>query len=147
MTVEESVLIDAPIDRVWKTFTDLSCWEEWNSILQDVRSQNDRLAEPGDRFTCKVRPFSFRIEFESEIEEVVPHRRVVWRGERFGITGRHSFEFSEEEGGRVRVTSREGFNGPTTAVAGLLFPWKRIREMTRSLLESLKYEAESLGPI
>jgi len=147
MTVEESIFIDAGMERVWQTFTELACWEEWNTVLLEVRSQGNRLAGTGDRFTCKVRPFAFGIQFESRVEEIVPQRRVVWRGQRFGITGRHVFEFVQENTGGVRVNSRETFEGPVTAVAGLFFPWKRIREMTASLLEDLKNECESLGPL
>jgi len=147
MTVEESLLIEASLERVWETFTNLTCWEDWNTVLKDVRSAGKNVMEPGERFRCRIRPFVFGIEFESRIEEVVPYERVVWRGERFGISARHAFEFTTVGSNRVRVTSRETFEGPTTLMAGLLFPWGRIRELTVAMLEDLKLESQALGPI
>ncbi|MGW8323449.1 MAG: SRPBCC domain-containing protein [Thermodesulfobacteriota bacterium] len=147
MTVEESVQIEASLERVWDTFTNLTCWKDWNTVLEDVLPEGRSVMETGGRFRCRIRPFVLGIEFESRIEEVIPYSRVVWQGERFGISARHAFEFTTTEANRVRVTSRETFEGPTTLVAGLLFPWRRIRELTVAMLEDLKLESQTLGPL
>jgi len=147
MTVEESILIEASLERVWDTFTDLTCWKDWNTVLQDVLPVTRSIMEKGGRFRCRIRPFVLGIEFESRIEEIIPYSRVVWRGERFGISARHAFEFTAAGLNSVQVTSRETFEGPTTLVAGLLFPWRRIRRLTVAMLEDLKIESETLGPV
>jgi uncharacterized membrane protein len=34
MVIEESVHINAPLDKVWTLFTDLACWQDWNSVMK-----------------------------------------------------------------------------------------------------------------
>jgi uncharacterized protein YndB with AHSA1/START domain len=53
MIIEESIFINAPIDKVWQTFTDLTCWRQWNSVLnvtteQAYKKRKDvQLCDPG----------------------------------------------------------------------------------------------------
>ena len=141
MVIEESVLINAPLDRVWNTFTDLTCWVNWNSVLKDVSSGHTTL-QKGGTFSCSLRPFLFSVSFEPYIEEVIPNERVVWIASKFGIFARHEYLFQRFED-RVRVTSRETFQGITIENMKFLFPEWRIRELTRSLLEDLRAASES----
>lgn len=141
MVIEESILIRGSIGKVWKTFTDLTCWADWNTVLRDV-SGKDVCIQEGARFRCCLRPFVFPVYFEPEIEEVVPFRKIAWRGRKFGILARHEYLFAETENG-VLVTSREVFSGQTITMAGPVFPEWRIKELTVSLLRDLKKEVEA----
>jgi hypothetical protein len=141
MVIEESILILAPPEKVWQTFSDLSRWEDWNTVLKDVSAADSRI-ERGGRFRCSIRPFFLPVRFEPVIEEVVPREKVVWTGSRYGITARHEFLFARQEKG-VLLVSRETFSGITVESAPVLFPVQRIRELTRLLLKDLKEAAES----
>ncbi len=140
MVVEQSVFIRSGLDRVWKLFTDLTCWAEWNSVLRDVQG-SEVCVEQGMTFKCCIRPFSVPVTIEPKIEEVVPLKKVVWKGEKFGITARHEYLFEEHEGG-VRVTSREVFTGAGITASGRLFPKGEIEDLTIRLLDDLKTAAE-----
>jgi len=141
MVIEESILINAPVDAVWKHFTDLTCWVNWNSILRDVTTEHDSI-QKGGTFSCSIRPFVFPVSFESFIEEVVPYERVVWSGSKYGIFARHEFFFRGVEG-QVQVISREEFKGITIENMKFIFPAGRIRELTKSMMKDLKKAAES----
>jgi hypothetical protein len=140
MVIEESVHIDAPLERVWKTFTDLTCWQDWNSVMKDVSSGSQSI-EKGEAFRFCLRPFFFHVNIEPFIEEVIPNKLVVWAGSKFGIFARHEF-FFEGAGEGTTVKSMESFKGMTVDTMPLIFPEKVIREMTRTLLMDLKKAAE-----
>jgi len=142
MVIEEELLINAPLEKVWKTFTDLTCWVNWNSVLKDVSTDHDSI-QKGETFSCSLRPFIFPVHFETFIEEAALYERVVWSGSKFGIFARHEFIFEKIEDS-VRVTSRETFKGITMENMKLIFPAWRIRELTKSLLTDLKEASENV---
>lgn len=140
MIIEESVLIDANIEKIWKTFTDITCWADWNTVASRAASGSGRIEE-GAKFTFCLRPFSVPIMIEPKIEEIVPREKVVWTSTRFGIFSRHEFLFQELANG-VLVTSRETFRGLPLLLGGLAFPESTVREMTVVMLNDLKKAAE-----
>lgn len=140
MLVEESVIIDAPLQKVWDTFTDLTCWADWNTVLKDVSPPSSHM-EKGSSFTCSIRPFLFPIHIKPKIEEVIPLEKVVWTGKKYGVTSRHEFQFSKTPEG-VRVTSTEELDGSPGGKLGIMFTHGKVTEMTKKLLKDLKEEAE-----
>ncbi len=140
MKIEESVLINADIRKIWKTFTDLNCWVDWNTVATNASSGSGRIEE-GEKFTFCLRPFTVPIVLEPKIEEVVPREKVVWSGTKFGIFSRHEFLFQQAVNG-VLVTSRETFRGLPLLLSGLTFPESTVRELTVGMLNDLKRAAE-----
>jgi hypothetical protein len=140
MLIEESVLINADLKDIWKTFTDLTCWADWNTVAGKVASDSGRIEE-GERFAFCLRPFSVPIMIEPKIEEVVPREKVVWTGTKFGIFSRHEFLFQQVANG-VLVTSRETFRGLPLLFGGAAFPESTVRELTVGMLKDLKKAAE-----
>jgi len=141
MVIEESIFINATVEKVWHTFTDLTCWVNWNSVLKDIAAENPSI-QKGNTFTCSIRPFVFPVKFESFIEEVVPNERVVWSGSTYGIFARHVFVF-QRTGDLVQVLSTETFKGITIENLKFIFPGWRIRELTQSFLKDLKKASET----
>ncbi len=140
MVIEESVYINASLNKVWALFTDIACWRDWNSVMKDVSSGSPSI-EKGGAFKFCLRPFIFPVNVEPFVEEVIPNKLVVWIGSKFGIFGRHEF-FFEESGGGAIVRSRESFRSIAVNSMPLIFPERVIREMTRKLLMDLKEAAE-----
>lgn len=141
MVIEESITVSASPDQVWKTFTDLTCWADWNTVMKEL-STDSVSVEKGETFKFCIRPFMFPVCLELFIEEVIPKKLLVWSGSKFGIFARHEFVFKESEK-KVIVISRESFVGITLDNMSLIFPEKRIRKMTKSLLRDLKKAAEN----
>lgn len=141
MIVEESVYIDADVRKVWETLTDLTCWAGWNTVLRDVGERTPRIAERTS-ISCTLRPFIVPLSLKLEIEEVMPYKRIVWRGRKYGLAARHEYLFSPKGRG-VTVISREDFSGLPVLFGGLFFPKARIRQLTRTLLADLKKAAEA----
>jgi hypothetical protein len=140
MIIEEAILIRAPVEKVWEIFTDLSCYNEWNTVMENPSAEYPHMRE-GMKFRCALRPFAFPVFIEPFIAEFIPRGKIVLTGSKFGITARHDFIFAGSEQGTT-VTSRESFGGITFLVFGFIFPSWRIRELTRALLNDLKKAAE-----
>jgi hypothetical protein len=140
MVIEESVLIEAGMDRVWRIFTDLACWRDWNRTARQVSSVSGRIEE-GERFRFRLRPFNLPVNIDPVIDEVVEHERVVWSGSRFGIYSRHEFLFRQIDGG-VLVTSREEFRGIPLRMGGRPLTGKVARGLVVKMLQELKKACE-----
>ncbi|GAB4388652.1 MAG: hypothetical protein Kow0025_09200 [Thermodesulfovibrionales bacterium] len=140
MVVEESVVIDAKMEKVWDTFTDLSCWRDWVRAAEVEAGEGERIEE-GKTLKLCFRPFSFPVHIEPRVEEVAPHRRVVWSGQKYGVASRHEFVFEQTPKG-VRLTSRETFEGPADGAWRAVFPEGKVRQITASILRDIKEAAE-----
>ena len=140
MVIEEAVLINADINKIWKTFTDLTCWADWNSVARDAASDSGGLRE-GERFSFCLRPFSVPITLKPKIEEVVPAQRVVWTGSKFGILSRHEFLFHQLTDG-VLVTSRKVLRGLRLLFGGHAFTKGMVRKLNIAMLNDLKNACE-----
>ena len=139
--IDEQIHVAAPLERVWQTFTDLTCWQDWNSVLTQVEPKGEAYLLPGGRFRCCIRPYAVPVFFEARIEEVVPLKRVLWTARRLGLQGRHEFLFEPEADG-VRVVSREVLTGFPVLLGGLFFPVGRFKRITSTFLRELKAGAE-----
>lgn len=140
--IEESVRINANIERVWEIFIDLSRWRGWNTVLSVVSPIENGLITEGKSFTCVMRPLVFAVYLEPLAIEVLPCKKVVLSGNKFGIRARHEFLFNGNEE-KTTVTSRETFTGIPPALPGWIFVQWKIKNLTRSMLQDLKHVAEN----
>lgn len=144
MIIKESIHINAPMEKVWQTFTDLTRWTEWNTVMSDVVC-DDRCLIKGKDIICCFRPFLFPVKVNIRIHEVVPFDRVVWTAQKKGLFAFHEF-FFHEEGNGVLVTSKETFSGVLSSAGGILLPEKKIRDLTKTFLKDLKKALEGFRP-
>jgi uncharacterized protein YndB with AHSA1/START domain len=141
MIIEETITIKAPLSRVWNLFHDLTCWADWNTILNDVKSAETCLIE-GGKFSCCIRPYAFPVYFQPKVIEIVPEKKIVWTGRKYWISSLHEFFFEEKIEGTI-IRSREVFSGLPIILGGFLFPRQRLTGLTTSFLEDLKRASEA----
>lgn len=141
MVIEESIIINAPIEKVWDIFTDLTCWKNWCSVIEDVSSDGARLEE-GNSFKCCIRPFDIPVNLEPVVEEIDPMHRIVWSGKKHGVSALHEFTF-QMDGSGVLLTSREAFSGLFMSPLRFLFPKKKLQELSFRMLQEVKTAAEA----
>jgi uncharacterized membrane protein len=143
--MDDDIEIDASLEKVWETFTDLTCWADWNSVLTDVKPSSGTCIEAGGSFTCCVSPYGVPVFFEAKIVEMEPMKRVVWTGARHMVRARHEFLF-RSKGGKVTVSSREVLTGIPLIFGGLFFPAGKFRRIKKNFLEDLRNSAERGAP-
>jgi len=141
MVIEESIIINAPLEKVWDIFTDLTCWKHWCSVIEDVSSDGTRLEE-GNSFKCCIRPFDIPMNLEPVVEEIVPMHRIIWSGKKHGVSALHEFTF-QIDGSGVLLTSREAFSGFFMSPLRFLFPKKKLQELSVRMLREIKTAAEA----
>ncbi len=142
MLIEDSITIHAPMQKVWETFTDITCWDDWNSVLKNVSPDRAEVLTEGGKVKFCIYPFKFPVYFEPVIEEIIPNKKIVWTSGKFGVIARHEFIFKEVEIG-VRVISKESFRGISLKTMSFLFPRSRLKALTVSFLRDLKKAAEA----
>jgi len=140
MIMEESVLIHAPLEKVWDVFVSFSCWADWNRVLTDIRSQSASLTD-GQGFSCSIGPYLFPISISPVVTSVEPRRKIVWTASMYGISSVHEFFFDETSEGVV-IVSRERFTGIPLLFGFGRFMSDKIRQMTVSFLDGLRMAAE-----
>jgi len=141
MVIEESIMVHAPVKRVWDMFVDLTCWADWNRVLTDISASDMCLAD-GSGFRCCMRPYFFTVYFEPKVSEVVPYEKVVWTAAKYGISSVHDFLFEVRPEG-VEIISREKFRGVPILFGAMVFLEDKIRELTVSFLDGLRKAAEA----
>jgi len=140
MIIKESVIIHSTMEMVWRTFTDLTCWTAWNTVMKDV-SSDEKCLTNGKDLKCSFRPFLFPIEVRIKVEEVIPYDRVVWSARKKGLFAFHEFFFRKHEKG-ILVTSKETFTGLLAKASGSLLPVKTMHALTKTFLKDLKKASE-----
>jgi hypothetical protein len=141
MVIEESILIHAKMDKVWETFTNLTCWKEWNTVMENVCTKEQCLSCGGE-ISCCFRPFVFLVKATIRIEDVKPLEHIVWSAKKHGFFARNMFTFQNNEKGII-VTSRETFSGFIVVFFGFLLPKKRMRTLIQTFLKDLKTASEN----
>ena len=142
MIIKASVLINASIDNVWATFTNLTSWKRWNTVLENVSVDMPKELTVGGKLNFCVRPFTVPVRLEAEVEDVLPGKRIVWAARKFGVLAKHEFLFEDSVDG-VKVTSIEKFTGFRLAVAGFGLSKGRLLDLTTLLLDELKKASEN----
>ena len=141
MVIEESIFIHAKMDKVWETFTNLTCWKEWNTVMKDVCTK-EKCLSCGSEISCCFRPLVFLVKATIRIEEVKPYKHIVWSARKKGFSARNIFTFQNNKKGII-VTSRETFSGFIVMFFSFLLPKKRMRTLIQTFLKDLKTASEN----
>lgn len=141
MVIEERILISADLEKTWKVFTDITCWNNWNSVIRDACC-DDQCLDHRTVITCCFRPFSFPIKARIEVEKVIPDEYVAWSVRKKGFLAYHEFLF-QRQGKGILVTSKETFSGLLVSLFKFLLPRKRMHTLASTFLSDLKMASES----
>jgi hypothetical protein len=143
VVIKEVIAIHAPIEKVWNTFTDLTCWRQWNTVIRNVRSEESCLSN-GKEVKCCLRPYVFPIKVRLRVEELIPFELITWSAKKKGLYALHEFIF-EKKDNSVLVTSRETFAGLLSSVSGAFLPKRKMQALTLRFLKDLKKASEEGG--
>ena len=100
----KELLIDAPVEKVWKTQTDIESWPEWQSDISSPVLQGGLTA--GTTFKWKANGLGI----VSTLHTVNPNHEIGWTGVSLGMFAIHNWTFKEQNGGTL-VTTEESLSG------------------------------------
>jgi len=141
ISVSDSVLIDAPVERVYEYMDDPHNHEEVTPSITDVRNV-ERLKNGGKRLEHTYKMAGIGVD--GELEEVEHKENELMRFEMRGeLEGEIKLGFEEEDGG-TRLTYTAEYNIPGRVLEKLVEPFVRRynkREL-RTTLENVKTRLE-----
>jgi hypothetical protein len=142
MVIKEEIEIEAPLTLVWRIFSRMEDWKDWNFVCQDCCYLEGSEMSEGTCFSFVMKPFNFPIKVAPRIVACEPGRKVVWEGTRFGVHAEHTFLFREKKD-RVVLLSVEKFKGPLVFISRLLRVPGRLHRLTQKMLGAIKKQAEA----
>jgi len=128
------ILIDAPVSLVWQVLCNIREWPSWNPAVSVVSVYGEY--EPGTEFQWKADG----VTMISQLQEMVPNRRLVWTGRIPGMRAIHAWEFAEREGGTF-VKSEESADGLMSRLLSRLIA-RMLTNALEKALQSLRQECE-----
>jgi uncharacterized membrane protein len=139
--VEQSVVIDAPIERVWDVIMDPHRLGEWVTIHRSVSDVPAGPLTAGSSFKQQMRLKRVPLEVQWQVESCQPPYEATWIGKAAaGARARISYRLSEIEGS-TRFDYENEFElpaGPLGRVAGRAFNAVSGNHEARKTLEALK---------
>jgi hypothetical protein len=142
MVVNAEVEIRAPRPAVWRVFSQMERWNDWNSVCRGCCYLEGGEMAAGACIAFTVRPLVFPVRVAPRILRCEPEREVVWAGGRWGIRAVHTWRFRDSPAG-TRIESHEEFRGPLIGLARLFDLPGRMHALTLRLLAEIKRQAES----
>jgi len=108
-TIQRSVTIAVPPQRVYETFVDLSTWAHWNPHLRKLTPLSEGRLAPGSRVRVAVKLDRARVW---EVTNIEPGRSFTWESNL--LPGVHVLfdRIAEPEGQGTRATFRIVSSGP-----------------------------------
>lgn len=142
-TVEASIEIAAPPERVWEAISDLESFSRWNPFM--TRAAGELVV--GAQLSITIEPPGGKpMNFKPKVLEVERNRRLRWIGRLLlpGLfDGEHLLEVEPVDGDRARFTQSERFSGILTWLSGKLFT--RTEAGFEAMNAALKERCERSG--
>ncbi|GIH92382.1 SRPBCC family protein [Planobispora siamensis] len=128
-----SLVVGAPVERVWEVMADLASWPSWASGLEIAELGDVR---PGAPFRWRLNGVAIRSRFAV----VAAGRELTWTGVFLGYKAvdRHVLEPLED--GRTRVTVEESLAGP---LLPLFYGERKLRANHERWLSDLRSAVET----
>ncbi len=104
MVARKEIFINASPEAVWKIQSDINGWKNWQTDI--TKSQIDGKLQPDTVFNWTSGGFPVT----STLQEVMPQKRLSWRGKALGSFARHVWIFTPRDGGTL-VTTEESMEG------------------------------------
>lgn len=130
LVFEESTEIPAPISEVYRRWTDLPHFPEFMSTVQEVRPIG------GDRYHWIARMFGTKQEWDAEITDREPLRRIAWRS----ITGPYNagiVSLSELPNNKTDVRVRREYASPNGQMG------QRLDKLTQTTRREMRQELDN----
>jgi hypothetical protein len=124
-TIETSIDIAAPAERVWRMLTDFASFPQWSRFILAIEG----VARAGRRLSVRVDDGGNAMRMRPEVVRCEEEVELRWRGvvgARFLFSGEHSFRLEALPGGGTRFIHSEKFGGILVP-----FVWTTLDTRTR----------------
>lgn len=130
LVFEESTEVNAPISEVYRRWTEFTRFPQFMSNVQEVRPIG------GDRYHWSARIFGVKQEWDAEITEREPQRRIAWRSTN-GAYNAGTVSLTELTGGNTEVRVRLEYTPPGGKVG------QQLDKLTQATKREVKQDLEN----
>jgi uncharacterized membrane protein len=118
MLIKDTIVIDAPVARVWDMTMDIGTWPSISPTMQRVERLDEGELRIGSSARIKQPGQPAAVWTVTRLE---PMRAFVWYARRPGVTMTGGHLLEDLGGGRCRYTLTLEVTGPMSGPTGLLF--------------------------
>lgn len=144
LTIEETILIAAPPDAVWRLLADLHTWRHWWPGCLEAETSDRKTLRDGSEFRLLLKLGWFKSRFRPRVNAATVGKTLVWTGQGAGVTGVHAFYLDPRPNGTF-VRQQERFSGAGVLLFRLLRLDRATQAMFRANLKGLKRMTERGG--
>jgi carbon monoxide dehydrogenase subunit G len=130
LQIEESILIAAPPEVVWKHLAEPRGWRHWWPGCLEAETRDRKTLHDGSELRLALRLGWLTLKFSARVEAATPPRTLLWQGSGGGVTGRHAFYLEARPNGTF-VRQQESFTGAGV----LLFRLARFDAASRKMFQ------------
>jgi uncharacterized protein YndB with AHSA1/START domain len=130
----KEILIHAPVEKVWRTQSDIENWSTWQPDINTAKLDGDLKA--GTTFRWKAQGLSIT----SRLHTVDPNRRIGWTGTAPGMVAIHNWTF-ETHGPNTLAITEESLSGWLTRLMKFFDP-HFLEKSLEATLQRLKNKSE-----
>ncbi|MGE0639566.1 MAG: SRPBCC domain-containing protein [Thermoanaerobaculia bacterium] len=141
LTIEETILIAAPPEAVWRLLSDPRTWRLWWPGCVDAETGDRKTLHDGSELRLAVRLGWITCRFRTRVNAATTGKTLVWTGQGAGVTGVHAFYLDPRPNG-TSVRQQERFSGAGVLLFRLLRFDRATAAMFRANLRGLKRMAE-----
>ncbi len=120
---EESIIINRPVEEVWKFITNLENQPKWDRGVLEAKQTSEGLAGVGSTVQVRRQMLGRQRIGEFRVSEYVPNRMLALQASRGQMTAQSRFTFEPVEGGtRLTQTSEVELRGWSKLITPILIP-------------------------
>lgn len=139
--IKTEILIDAPVEEVWKIFTDFEKYPLWNPFIKSLKGE----MKAGEKLTVFLQPPNgMGMTIKPQLLIYKPNMELRWKG-KLGIKGifdgEHYFLLEKQGDKQTRFVHGENFSGFLIPLMGGLL--KKTKIGFESMNKALKDQCEN----
>ncbi|MBV6644005.1 MAG: SRPBCC family protein [Cyclobacteriaceae bacterium] len=124
----QSIIINAPIEKVWDILVDVSKWPEWNGDIASTEQHQD------GTFTWHLGGTKIRSTFASKTKPTL----LSWTGKALMVKAIHVWSLEKTDEDQTIVSAEESIQGLMTIIIG----HRRLHSNLINWLTQLKKKSE-----
>lgn len=110
-----AIIVNAPVDRVWRTLTDFSAYPDWNPLVGWLKGD---ISTDG-QIQMFIKPLNR--SFNAKLKRVEQNKELTWVGIQLAawfISGEHYYRLEKLSNNSTRLLHGESFRGLGSAFIG-----------------------------
>jgi uncharacterized protein YndB with AHSA1/START domain len=141
LTIDETILIAAPPEAVWKLLVDPNTWRHWWPGCLEAETKDRKMLHDGSELALRLKLGWIVLRTRPKVDAATPPKSLVWTGRSAGVIGRHAFYLDPKPSGTF-VRQQQTFHGPGLVIYRLLRLDRAAQRMFHANLRGLKRFAE-----